>query len=120
MTPLVTTTTISVGDAKSRFSELISRALAGERFVVRRRDKVVAAIIGPDDFDRLEERRKAVVAMSRALGQSENILSKIESGELHPAMAAYGLLAHEPEWDAIVTDIYKKRKRKSKRPVVNL
>jgi antitoxin (DNA-binding transcriptional repressor) of toxin-antitoxin stability system len=37
--------TMSVGDAKSRFSEMISRAAAGERFVIERCEKPVAVLI---------------------------------------------------------------------------
>lgn len=118
----MTSTSISVGEAKSRFSELISRALSGERFVVRRRDKVVAAIIGPEDFGRLDKRRAKAIQMSRALGQREDILKQIEAGEVHPLMAAYGLFEDQPEWDDVVDLAYKNRKqsRKNKRPDVAL
>ena len=34
--------TINVADAKSRFSELISRATSGERFIIQRRERPVA------------------------------------------------------------------------------
>jgi prevent-host-death family protein len=116
----MTVTNISVGDAKSRLSELISRAAAGERFVIRRRDKPVAALVSTDDFAKLEGRRQAAIRLGRAFGQREEILRKIAAGEMHPIMAAHGLWADQPEWDDIAQGIYKNRRRKSKRPAVKL
>ena len=37
---------ISMSEAKSRFSEYLSRAASGERFVILRRQRPLAAIIG--------------------------------------------------------------------------
>lgn len=113
-------TEVSVADAKRRLSELISRASAGERFVIRRRDKPVAALVGTDDLARLEGRRQAAIRLGRAFGQREAILRKIAAGEMHPSMAAHGLWADQPEWDDVVKDIYKNRRRKRKRPAVAL
>lgn len=46
---------ISVAEAKSKFSEVIARTIyAGERFVVRRRGKPVAAIVGIDDLKKIQ------------------------------------------------------------------
>ncbi|MFC1466748.1 MAG: type II toxin-antitoxin system Phd/YefM family antitoxin [Candidatus Brachytrichaceae bacterium NZ_4S206] len=113
-------TEVSVADAKRRLSELISRASAGERFVIRRRDKPVAALIGADDLARLEGRKQAAIRLGHAFGQREAILRKIAAGELHPIMAAYGLWADQPEWDDLVAETYKQRRRKHKRPAVSL
>ena len=38
--------TINISDAKSHFSEFLSRAASGERFVILRRERPLAAIIG--------------------------------------------------------------------------
>lgn len=38
---------------------------------------------------------------ARLLGQRTEILSAIETGDAHPAMAAFGLLASDEEWDSI-------------------
>lgn len=42
------TETMSVSDAKRRFSELIDRVARGEQFVVARRGKPAMALVGPD------------------------------------------------------------------------
>ena len=111
---------ISVGDAKAKFSELISRAAAGERFVIRRRDKPVAAIIGTDDLERLDGRQKAAAAIARKLGHKTSVIRDIELGKVHPLLALYGTWENQPEWDEIAKLIYRNRRRKSKRPVVEL
>jgi antitoxin (DNA-binding transcriptional repressor) of toxin-antitoxin stability system len=111
---------ISIGDAKKHFSELVSRALAGERFRVRRRNKIVAAIVGPEDLSGLELRRMNALREARLLGQRTEILSAIETGDAHPAMAAFGLLAGDEEWDSILEDAYRNRGRKSTRRAVEL
>lgn len=51
---------VSVVEAKRRISELIGRAAyGGERFLIERRGKPMAAIVSADDLDRLEARRAA-------------------------------------------------------------
>ena len=49
------TKSIAVAEAKAAFSELASRASAGERFLVLRRGKPVAALVGPEDLELLEQ-----------------------------------------------------------------
>jgi prevent-host-death family protein len=46
---VIMTETVSVADAKRRFSELIERVGRGERFLVTRRGKPVLALIPSDD-----------------------------------------------------------------------
>jgi prevent-host-death family protein len=46
--------TIKVAEAKSRFSELISRVVAGERFIIQRRERPIAALIGMAELERIE------------------------------------------------------------------
>jgi antitoxin (DNA-binding transcriptional repressor) of toxin-antitoxin stability system len=111
---------ISIGEAKMRFSELASRALAGERFRVRRRDKVVAAIVGPDDLVKLERQRANAVRQAQALGQHGELCAAIEGGEVHPSMAAFGLLADDEQWDEILDGLYRDRSRRSTRDDVQL
>jgi antitoxin (DNA-binding transcriptional repressor) of toxin-antitoxin stability system len=111
---------LSIGDAKSRFSEILSRALAGERFVIHRRNRIVAAIIGPDDFEHLASRQARALSLSRELGQRQTILAAIESGALHPAAAAYGLLSDAEDLDTAVAEIYRNRRARSSRPAVEL
>jgi len=103
--------TISVAEAKSRFSELISRAFAGERFVIERRDRPVAALIGAADLARLRRSDRAWLRLARALGQDQDILDKIERGEIHPAMAAYGLWKDNPDMENLTERIYADRDR---------
>jgi prevent-host-death family protein len=48
---------VSVAEAKKRLSELMSRvAYKGERFVIERRGRPMAALVSADDLRRLEER----------------------------------------------------------------
>ena len=41
---------INIAEAKSSFSELVSRTAAGERFVIRRRGRAVAALVNPAEL----------------------------------------------------------------------
>ena len=89
--------TINVADAKSRLSELLSRVVAGERFLIQRRELPVAVLIGTDEIERLERTSRAVRRLAAVLGQNEALLAEIERGETHPAMAAFGLWRDDPE-----------------------
>ena len=102
---------ISVAEAKSRFSELLSRASAGERFVIQRRERPVAALISASDLTRLERAEETVYQLARALGQTEEIINKVRSGEMHPAMLAFGLWRDDPEFDTLIEEIYANRWR---------
>ena len=56
------TKSVSVAEAKSRFSELINRAAYGkERFIVERRGKPVGAIVSAADLAWLQERTSAIM-----------------------------------------------------------
>ncbi|NPV07975.1 MAG: type II toxin-antitoxin system Phd/YefM family antitoxin [Anaerolineae bacterium] len=112
--------TINVAEAKARFSELLSRAAAGERFVIKRRERPVAALVGVADLDRLERTPHTALRLARALGQEEAILEKIERGELHPAMAAFGLWRDEEDLANLAEEIAAGRDKPSTRPSVNL
>ncbi|MGE5221863.1 MAG: type II toxin-antitoxin system Phd/YefM family antitoxin [Omnitrophica WOR_2 bacterium] len=112
--------TINVVEAKSRFSELISRAAAGERFIIQRRERPVAALIGAAELEQLERISRAVRRLALALGQGENILEKVERGELHPAMAAFGLWRDEPDLADLAEEIEAKRLNPPARPDLDL
>jgi prevent-host-death family protein len=111
---------ISVGEAKSRFSELISRATAGERFLIRRRDREVAALIGATELERLERISRAAHRLALMLGQDAELLRQIEAAEVHPAMAAFGLWRAEDELAALADEIEANRQRQTSRSEVAL
>jgi prevent-host-death family protein len=60
--------TVSVADAKNRFSELVARAEAGEEIAVTRHGKPVARIIAAEVVD-IESRSAAVDAIFRNLAE---------------------------------------------------
>lgn len=88
---------ISIAYARSRFSELISRTIAGERFVIQRRERPVAVLLSTADLERLERASQAAHRLALALGQEEELLAQIERNEAHPAMAAFGLWRDIPD-----------------------
>lgn len=112
--------TINVAEAKSRFSELISRAASGERFVIHRRERPVAVLIGPGEIERLERSAQAARHLALALGQDMSLLEKVERGELHPAMAAFGLWRNDRDLESLVEEIAVERQRPSSRPGADL
>jgi len=105
---------INITEARNRFSELVRRAAEGERFVTRRRGKPMAALIGADELEHLERSVHAARNLALALGQDQSILDKIERGELHPAMVAYGLWKDEPDLASLAEEIIKNRHRDSR------
>ncbi len=112
--------TVNVVDAKSRFSELISRAAAGERFVIQRRERTVAVIISPDELERLERTSKAARRLALALGQDAALIDQIERRQAHPAMAGFGLWKDDASLDNLVEEIYQARQTAPTRPGVDL
>jgi prevent-host-death family protein len=112
--------TINVAEAKSRFSELISRAASGERFIIQRRERPVAALIGAAELERLQRTSRAARRLALALGQDEAILDKIERRELHPAMAAYGLWRDEADLADLADEISAERLKPPTRPNIDL
>jgi prevent-host-death family protein len=111
---------ISMSDAKSRFSEFLSRAASGERFVILRRERPLAAIIGAGELARLERSAEIARRLAQTLGQSPKLLEKIEAGKVHPAMAAYGLWENEDDLAELETAVKKNRQKPSSRPGVEL
>jgi prevent-host-death family protein len=111
---------INVAEAKSRFSELISRAATGERFIIQRRERPIAALIGTTELERLDRTSRAARRLALALGQSEVVLEKIERRELHPAMAAFGLWTDESELADLAEEIADERLKPNTRPDLDL
>ena len=77
---------INVAEAKSRFSELISRAVSGERFIIRRRDRPVVALIGAAELERLERSSHAARRLALALGKAKSC----SEGRARRAPSGYG------------------------------
>ena len=92
---------IRVTEAKAHLSALMARAgYGGERFVIERRGKPLAALVGVEDLERLESEREDD---SRPMG----------------ALALIGVLseADERESDSVLDEIYADRERDTGRPV---
>jgi len=111
---------INVAEAKSRFSELISRAATGEKFIIQRRERPVAALIGTTELERLERTSRAAHRLALALGQTEAIMEKVERRELHPAMAAFGLWRDEDDLADLSDEIAAERLKPHARPPIDL
>jgi prevent-host-death family protein len=108
--------TINVADAKSRLSELLSRVTVGERFLIQRRERPVAVLIGADELERLERNSRVARRLAAALGQDEALLEQIERGEVHSAMAAFGLWRDDPDLDDLADRIAANRASQMPRP----
>ncbi len=111
---------INMSDAKSRFSEFVSRAASGERFVILRRARPLAAIIGARELARLERSAEIARRLAQTLGQSPALLESIEAGQTHPAMAAYGLWKNEDDLAALEETVKEARQRPASRPGIEL
>jgi prevent-host-death family protein len=111
---------ISVGDAKSRFSELVSRASAGERFVIQRRERPLAVLLSSAELERLERTARMALQLARALGQDDALLRQVDEGKAHPLLAAYGLWPDEKETPDLAEQIKHNRRRASKRLEIKL
>ena len=112
-------TTINIAEAKSNFSELVSRAAAGEKFVIHRRGRAVAALVNPVEFERLERIANMAHRLALALGQNAEMLEAVEKHEVHPAMAAFGLWT-STEFDDLAENIYTNREKIQSKPEIDL
>ncbi len=110
---------INIAEAKSSFSELVSRTAAGERFVIRRRGLPVAALVNPAELERLERAANMAYRLALSLGQNAALLEVVERHEAHPAMAAFGLW-NDDEFKDLASEIYAERASASQRPAANL
>jgi prevent-host-death family protein len=107
---------ISVGEAKSRFSELMSRAAAGERFLIERRERPVAVLISASELERLERAARAAQRLMLALGQDQELMRRIEAEEVHPARATFGLWRDAEELASLPDEIAANREAQVPRP----
>jgi len=110
---------INIAEAKSSFSELVSRTAAGERFVIRRRGRAVAALVNPAELERLERSAGMAYRLALALGQNAALLGAVERREAHPAMSAFGLW-NEEEFKNLADEIYAEREGSAERPAIDL
>jgi prevent-host-death family protein len=91
---------VRVTEAKAHLSELMARVgYGGERFVIERRGRPLAALVGVEDLERLEKGDST----SRLLGAIALV-------------GAWGK-AEEPEVDAVLEEIYAERDRDTGRTV---
>jgi prevent-host-death family protein len=111
---------ISMAEAKSRFSELVSRAAGGERFLIERRERPMAVLISAPELERLERTSRATLRLALAFGQDPELIAKIERQEVHPVMAAFGLWRDEEDLANLTDEIYANRERQGSRPAPEL
>jgi prevent-host-death family protein len=105
--------TINISEAKSRFSAFLSRAASGERFVIVRRARPLAALISAGEWERLERSAEITRRLAQTLGQSTKLLEGIEAGKIHPAMAAFGLWKDEEDLNNLEAQIMDDRRASS-------
>jgi prevent-host-death family protein len=111
--------TIGVGEAKERLPELILRAAAGERFVIKQQERPLAALVSLSELKRLEHNGQAVRDLALAMGQNQELLEQIDLGQVHPAMAAFGLWRSEADLEGLNGEIYSNRQNQGMRAGVN-
>lgn len=93
---VIMTEEMGVAETKQRFAELIDRVLDGERFIVTRRGRPVAALVPATD--------DATNEPSRFLG-----------------LAAFaGAMADVPEFEAVMAEVIASRKDERQRPAPDL
>ena len=89
--------TLGVGEAKKRFSELMSRVTyKRERFLIERRGRPMVALVSAEDLERLEQEPVAPKGL----------------------LAAMGSWAGYEELDQVVENIYRQREEAQDRPMV--
>jgi prevent-host-death family protein len=111
-------TDLNIVEAKSRFSEFVARAAAGERFVIHRRSRPLAVLISPAEFARLQRTAELGNHLAQALGQDPALLEAIAEGSVHPIMAAYGLWQAEENLDDLAGEIERNRAAQPERPAL--
>lgn len=111
-------TDLNIVEAKSRFSEVLGRAAAGERFVIHRRSRPLAVLISPTEWERLQRTAELGSYLAQALGQDPAILAAIADGEAHPIMAAYGLWQAEDDLADLSDGTMRNRASQPERPAL--
>ncbi len=110
-------TNLNIVEAKSRFSEVIGRAAAGEHFVIHRRSRPLAVLISADEWERLQRSAELGSHLAQALGQDPALLAAVAEGTVHPIMSAFGLWQDEEELASLAGEIERNRSSQPQRPV---
>lgn len=111
-------TDLNIVEAKSRFSEVVGRAAAGEHFVIHRRNRPLAVLVSPVEWERLRRTAQLGNHLAQALGQDPTILEAVAQGELHPIMAAFGLWRDAEDLDDLSDQITRNRATQPERPAL--
>ena len=111
-------TDLNIVEAKSRFSEVVGRAAAGERFVIHRRRRPLAVLISPAEWERLQRTAELGNHLAQALGQDPAILAAIAEGTVHPIMAAFGLWRNEDDLADLASEVEHSRAGQLPRPTL--
>jgi len=111
---------INIAEAKSRFSELVSRVSGGERFLIQRRDHPLAVLISQTELEQLERTAQLAHRLALALGQDDELLAQVEAGEIHSAMLAFSLWRDEADFETLADEIYANRKQQVVRADIGL
>jgi len=109
--------TLTVVEAKSKLSDYLSRAAGGERFIIQRRGRAMAALVNVDELARLDRSQELLYRLAVSLGQKPDILEKVSAGEVHPAMIAFGLWTEEDELADLAETIRRNREDQPSRAV---
>jgi prevent-host-death family protein len=112
--------TVTVNEAKKRFSELVARAANGERFLIQRTERPAVMLSSAAEFEAQTVVMASLTQQALQLGQDPNLLKRITTGEVHPIMAAFGLWRDERELDDLTDEIYANRLRQPTRAEVSL
>lgn len=92
---------IGASEAKAHFSELLHRAgYSGERFVVERRGRPLAALVGVEDLRRLEDEGGG--------GRPRGAIALV---------GAWGDIVDDGEMDSMIEDVYAEREKDGGRVV---
>ena len=85
-------TDLNVVEAKSRFSEVLARAAAGEQFVIHRRSRPLAVLVSSAEWERLQRTAALGSHLAQALGQDPALLAAVADGTVVYAawMTGYG------------------------------
>jgi prevent-host-death family protein len=109
-------TDLNIVEAKSRFSEVLARAAAGERFVIHRRSRPLAVLVSSAEWERMARTAALGQHLAQALGQTPEILDEIAAGTTHPIMAAFGLWQNEEDLADLASEIERNRQNQPLRP----
>jgi hypothetical protein len=102
------------------FAPAIKLCDGEERFVIMRRARPVAALIGAGELERLERAAEITRRLAQVLGQSPSLFEGIEAGKIHPAMAAFRLWKDEADLVDLDRRDLQNRLRRSSRTNVDL